>query len=139
MIKQLRASGAEFLLVDGGNALFGAVPWNPGDPRIGQSLEKAKVIIAGYNRMRYHAMAVGVGEIGIGLAHIKELEKLMEFPLLCANLVDSGSDAPVFKPSAIVTVGGVVSTVTVTTLLIPSLPARSITTLSGCSASAPAA
>ncbi|HAK97202.1 MAG TPA: hypothetical protein DCM87_19985 [Planctomycetes bacterium] len=107
VIKQLRASGAEFLLVDGGNALFGAVPWNPGDPRIGQSLEKAKVIIAGYNRMRYHAMAVGVGEIGIGLGHIKELEKLMEFPLLCANLLDAGSGAPVFKPSAIVTVGGV--------------------------------
>ena len=38
MIKQLTASGAQFLLVDGGNALFRATPWNPRDPRVGQSL-----------------------------------------------------------------------------------------------------
>ena len=107
MIKQLKASGAQFLLVDGGNALFGATPWNPRDPRVGQLMEKAKVIIASYNRMGYHALAVGVGEIGMGVEHLKELEKLMEFPLLCANLVDSASGAPVFKPSAVVTVGGV--------------------------------
>ncbi len=107
MIKQLKAAGTEFLLVDGGNALLGTVSWKGDDPRTLQGLEKAKVIIAGHNRMQYHAMAVGVCEIGMGLRNIKELEKLMEFPLLCANLVDAKTSAPVFKPSAVVTVGKV--------------------------------
>jgi hypothetical protein len=126
VIKQLRASGTPFLLVDGGNALFGALPVRLDDNVVRQHVEKAKVIIAGYNEMGYQALAVGDGELGIGLGRIKELEKLMKFPLLCANLVDAESGKPVFTPSAVVAVGGVTFGLfgTVMNTLSPSFLAR---------------
>ena len=106
-MKQLRAGGLEPLLVDGGNSLVGGIGRRPSVHRVRQEMEKAKVIIAGFNRMGYHAMAVGAGEIALGLEHLKELEKLMEFPLLCANLVVKETGEPVFTPSTIVAIDGV--------------------------------
>jgi hypothetical protein len=108
VVKQIRASGVDFLLIDGGNALFGGLSGKLESDLIAhQYVEKAKVIIASYNAMGYHAMGVGDGEIGIGLERIKALEKLMKFPLLCANLVDAKTDKPIFTPSTIVTVGSI--------------------------------
>ncbi len=107
MVKQLRAGGTPVLLVDGGDCLSSSLPRRANEYRIRQFVEKAKVIIASYNHMGYHGLAVGDTELGLGIARLKELEKQMTFPLLCANLVDAKTGLPVFKPSAVTTVGGV--------------------------------
>lgn len=106
-MKQLKALEQDFLIVDGGNALFGSLPRRASKLQFNQALEKAKVIIASYNHMGYHAMAVGFNEIAMGLTRIKSLEKAMKFPFLCANLVNEETGAPLFQPTTIVTVKGV--------------------------------
>jgi len=105
LIKELRASGERFALVDSGDALFGSVPERLNPYRTRQYVEKAKVIIEAYNHMGYQAMAVGDTELGIGLERLKALESRMRFPLLCANLRAAKTGKLVFKPSAVLKVG----------------------------------
>lgn len=104
-MKTLRAGGKPIVAVDGGSALFDLRQVGIKDVDRPQMMNKAKIIIEAYNRMEYAALAVGSGDLRLGLDPLKELEKLARFPLLSANLLDSDGKM-IFKPHVIVEAGG---------------------------------
>ena len=71
-----------------------------------EAMRKAELIVEAYNRMGYHAMAVGSFDIAAGLDSLKKLEERADFVFLSANLLDTKTGKPVFKPHIIVKKGG---------------------------------
>lgn len=104
-LKQLRGTGRALLLLDGGSALF-PIEERVKDEELDRRMRQAELIVEAYNRMGYHAMAVGPFDLAAGLENLKVLEKKARFALLSANLVDAATSKPVFRPHATFDVGG---------------------------------
>jgi len=104
-LKQLRATGRDLLLVDGGSSLF-ALEDRVKESELTEALRKAELIIEAYNRMGYRAMAVGSFDIAGGLENLKNLEKKAKFTFLSANLTDRNSNKLYFTPYIIVEARG---------------------------------
>ncbi len=103
----IRASGIDPVIVDGGDFLFAQRDYKSNPLQRKQLLEKAKVIIDGYNRFGYTAAAVAECDLMLGVDALKELEKSMKFQLLCANFVEKESGRRYFEPSLVVVRNGV--------------------------------
>ncbi|MCD6326170.1 hypothetical protein J7M28_01245 [bacterium] len=106
-ILQCLPDADELLLVDAGN-LFAA---NCERERV-----KAHYIIAAFNMMAYDAVALGPTDFVFGLDFLKTLAGKAKFPFICANLVDSTTQEPIFDTvfypettAATVCVTGVIS------------------------------
>lgn len=104
-LKQLKATGRDLLLLDGGSAFF---PINKRlkPTEISEAFRKAELITEAYNRMGYSAMAIGPYDIITGLENLKKLEKKSRFRMLSANFVDKNNEL-LFEPHAIFEVAGV--------------------------------
>ncbi|MBI4583691.1 MAG: hypothetical protein HY717_06685 [Planctomycetes bacterium] len=105
-LKQLRSTGREPLLLDGGGTLFAAAERLKG-PEREEAIRKAALIVEAYNRMGYRAMAVGVADLAMGLDTLKQLTAAAKFDVLAANCFHKESKKPVFKPFEIYNAGGV--------------------------------
>lgn len=105
---QIRGQGNPVLLVDGGDVFFSS-PSKKAPTRDEESLElrKARAVLNAYNFIGYQAVAIGPGDLQLGVAMLKEFEKDAKFPILCANLVDKATQKPLFKPSIVIEVGGI--------------------------------
>ena len=106
-IRQARYHHPEMLLLDGGNTLFGPDDRKAKDFQRQQLLEKAKVIVESYNRMGYSAQLVGHHDLNLGLADLRQLEAMADFPFLSANLIDAKSGEQIFPATVEVEIGGV--------------------------------
>lgn len=106
-MNQIRGQGAPVLLVDGGDCLFSS-PTLKAPPAVERlrDLRTARQILGAYNAMGYQALGVGPAELQHGLPALKELAGKARFPFLCANLVSSATEEPVFEPYTIVEVAG---------------------------------
>ncbi|MEM7263572.1 MAG: hypothetical protein AAF488_16410 [Planctomycetota bacterium] len=107
LIKQLRVRVPEFVLIDGGNTLFGRDDRLAKDHERPQLIEKAKVLIESYNRMGYRAMTFGHFDLSLGLDTLKELLAEADFPCVCANFVYAETGETVFPPFVEIEAGGV--------------------------------
>ena len=67
---------------------------------------KGEVIVAGMNLMGYDAMALGPGELSLGVDLLRQRMEEAEFPMLSANVVVSGSQELFAEPYRIVEIGG---------------------------------
>jgi hypothetical protein len=105
-LKQLRATGRQICLLDGGSSLF-SIKDNLKDSEREEAIKKATLIVEGYNRIGYQALAIGPFDLAAGLDTLKDLEKRAEFAFLSANLVDKATDKLHFKPYVILETGGV--------------------------------
>lgn len=105
-LKQLRTTGREICLLDGGSSLF-AIKELPKENEREESIRKAQLIVESYNRMGYRAMAIGPFDLAGGLDTLQDLEKKAKFVFLSANLVDGNTGELYFKPSVILESGGV--------------------------------
>ena len=105
-LTQLRATGRELLLLDGGSAFFKIGKRVPKELR-GEAIRKAQLIVESYNRMGYQAMAVGPFDLAAGLDVTRKLEKRAKFPFLSANLFDKDTGKRIFKPHVVFNVNGV--------------------------------
>lgn len=105
-LKQLKATGRELLLLDGGSSLY-ALEDRVKEAELPEALRKAELIIEAYNRMGYRAMAVGNFDIAGGLDNLQKLEKKAKFTFLSANLVDKTTGKPYFTPHIILEAAGV--------------------------------
>lgn len=105
-LRQYRGTGQDVLLLDGGSALF-PVRERVKDPFLAEATRKANLIVAAYNRMGYHAMAVGAFDLAAGLDVLQDLEKKAKFKMLSANVVDKESGKLLFQPWEIFNIGGV--------------------------------
>jgi hypothetical protein len=96
------------LLVDGGDCFFG-LPTTKAPPRAEelQKLRTARTILDAYNYMGYDAVTLGPGDFQLGVAALVDFFKTAKFAVVCANLVEKGSQKPVFQASTVVEIGGV--------------------------------
>ncbi|RMH37309.1 MAG: bifunctional metallophosphatase/5'-nucleotidase [Nitrospirae bacterium] len=77
IVADIRREGRPVLLVDSGDILIGTAlsSWFRGKPDI-----------EAMNVMGYHAMAAGNHDFDYGLTHLRKLQQLAAFPILCSNL-----------------------------------------------------
>jgi 5'-nucleotidase / UDP-sugar diphosphatase len=100
-IKKLRQDkGAEnVLLVDGGDTFS--------DDQLG-NLTKGEAMIRLMNTVGYDLMALGNHDFDYGLDRTRELEKMANFPMRAANIVDETTQQPIFgEPFVIAEKNGV--------------------------------
>ncbi|MGH7236028.1 MAG: bifunctional metallophosphatase/5'-nucleotidase [Nitrospiraceae bacterium] len=95
LIAAVRREGASVLLVDSGDILVGT-PLS--------SFFRGEPDIKAMNLMGYQAMVAGNHEFDFGLDHLRRLQELARFPILCSNLEGRGTALPC-RPSAVVRVG----------------------------------
>ena len=105
-LKQLRATGRQILLLDGGSAFF-RIGSRVKDTERDEAVRMAKLIVKTYNRMGYRAMAVGPFDLAAGLDALLELQKNAKFQMLSANFADKKSGELYFKPHTILEIEGV--------------------------------
>lgn len=101
-LHSVRASGVNPILLDGGDWLFAMKDLKANRHQRRQMIEKGKLIVEAYNRFGYDAAAVAECEMVLGMDVLRELQKQMRFPLLCANLVDLETEKQVFQPSLVI-------------------------------------
>ncbi len=95
--EDLEGFGAAVLLLDAGDATQGM-------PVVNMSM--GETAIEFMNATDYMAMTPGNHEFDWGLENLLKLRESMEFPILCANIVDKTSGAAIFEPYAVFEVGG---------------------------------
>lgn len=84
LVNQIREEEENVLVLDAGDVLTGLPVSN---------LHQAEPDIIGMNYIGYDAMAVGNHEFDMGRERLAELEEMMEFPLLSANIYENGKPA----------------------------------------------
>jgi 2',3'-cyclic-nucleotide 2'-phosphodiesterase (5'-nucleotidase family) len=97
MVKQERQASARLLLLDAGDSLFG-------DRFLGQQTQ-GKGVVEAMNLMGYDAMALGGGDMRLGLDTLRQRMAEAEFPFLSANVVLSGTETPFTEPYIIKEMG----------------------------------
>ena len=85
--KMFADAGAEVLLVDAGD-------FSQGETYV--SVSEGKTAVELMNLVGYEVAAPGNHEFDYGYENLKELEKLAQFPILCANIVDAKGE-PLFQ------------------------------------------
>lgn len=97
MVKQERQASSHLLLLDAGDSLFG-------DRLLGQQTQ-GKGIVEAMNLLGYDAMALGGGDVQLGLDTLRQRMAEAEFPFLSANVVLSGTETLLTKPYIIKEMG----------------------------------
>ena len=97
MVKKERQASSHFLLLDAGDSLFG-------DRFLGQQTQ-GKGVVEAMNLMGYDAMAVGGGDMRLGLDTLRQRMAEAEFPFLSANVVLSGTETLFTEPYMIKEMG----------------------------------
>ncbi len=97
MVKQERQSSSHLLLLDAGDSLFG-------DRFLGQQTQ-GKGVVEAMNLLGYDAMALGGGDMRLGLDTLRQRMAEARFPFLSANVVLSGTDTLFTEPYVIKEIG----------------------------------
>lgn len=95
LISEIRRQTAALLVVDSGDILVGT-PMS--------SLFRGEPDVQAMNLMGYQAMAAGNHEFDYGLDHLRALQSLAQFPILCSNLAAPAAELPC-QASAVVRAG----------------------------------
>jgi 2',3'-cyclic-nucleotide 2'-phosphodiesterase (5'-nucleotidase family) len=97
MVKQERQTSFHLLLLDAGDSLFG-------DRFLGQQTQ-GKGVVEAMNLLGYDAMALGGGDMRLGLDTLRQRMAEAEFPFLSANVVLSGTETLFTEPYIIKEMG----------------------------------
>jgi 2',3'-cyclic-nucleotide 2'-phosphodiesterase (5'-nucleotidase family) len=97
VVRQERQASAHFLLLDAGDSLFG-------DRFLGQQTQ-GKGVVEAMNLMGYDAMALGGGDMRLGLDTLRQRMAEAEFSFLSANVVLSGTETLFTEPYIIKEMG----------------------------------
>ena len=95
VISSVRKEEGAVLVVDSGDLLIGT-PMS--------SVFRGEPDIKAMNIMGYAAMAAGNHEFDFGLDHLRTMQALAAFPILCTNLSDRGVELPC-RPSTVIHMG----------------------------------
>jgi len=90
MVKQERQTSSHLLLLDAGDSLFG-------DRFLGQQTQ-GKGVVEAMNLLGYDAMALGGGDMRLGLDILRQRMAEAAFPFLSANVVLSGTETLFTEP-----------------------------------------
>ena len=97
MVKQERQASSHLLLLDAGDSLFG-------DRLLGQQTQ-GKGVVEAMNLLGYDAMALGGGDMRLGLDTLRQRMAEAEFPFLSANVILSGTETLLTEPYIIKEMG----------------------------------
>ncbi|HID64009.1 MAG TPA: bifunctional metallophosphatase/5'-nucleotidase [Anaerolineae bacterium] len=97
MVKQERQASSHLLLLDAGNSLLG-------DRFLGQQT-RGQGVVEAMNLLGYDAMALGGGDMRLGLDTLRQRMAEAEFPFLSANVVLSGTETLFAEPYIIKEMG----------------------------------
>ena len=97
MVKQERQASSHLLLLDAGDSLFG-------DRLLGQQTQ-GKGVVEAMNLLGYDAMALGGGDMRLGLDTLRQRMAEAEFPFISANVVLSGTETLFTEPYTIKEMG----------------------------------
>lgn len=98
VVEKARAKGS-VLVLDAGNALFQDVMTQDD-----LSKKKAELVLKTMGELKTAAMAVGLKDLNLGPAFLKDTARKAGLKVLSANLFQG--DKPVFEPSTVVSAGG---------------------------------
>jgi len=115
LIKQLRDTYADLLVLDSGNALVGEAA------TLGNRTQ-GKIVIEAMNMIGYDAMVLGERELSLGPTILRQRMQEAAFPLLSANVVISATGELFAQPYVIREMGG--HTVAIVGLTEPLSPIR---------------
>jgi len=96
LIAQVRGETSALLLVDSGDILIGTAL---------SSFFRGEPDIKAMNLMGYQAMAAGNHDFDFGLDHLRSLQAMASFPILCSNVVGRNVDLPC-RPFTVIAVAG---------------------------------
>jgi len=97
MVKQEQQASSHLLLLDAGDSLFG-------DRLLGQQTQ-GKGVVEAMNLLGYDAMALGGGDMRLGLDTLRQRMAEAEFSFLSANVVLSGTETLFTEPYVIKEMG----------------------------------
>ncbi len=97
LVGEVRAEGSPTLVLDAGNLLFRS-PVGLGDDAEAWRRADALLLMDAYSLMGVDAVNVGVHDLAAGLEYLQKLQGRSAFPLLSTNLIDPGTERPVFTP-----------------------------------------
>lgn|GEM_PF-22554 len=100
LVKDLRASNPNTILVDNGDTLQGTAS--------SLFIEDPKhPMIVGMNAMKYDSFSLGNHEFNYGMDFIARFEAAADFPILCGNVYNNSTGKRLGEPYTIKEVGGV--------------------------------
>lgn len=106
MIKKWRQEGRNLLVFDGGDLFYPSFSQPLSEDQKAEMNLKAQAIVAAFNHMGADAITIGDDDLLLGKENLLELLKGAEFRVVSANLIDSESGTPLFRPYFIKEVGG---------------------------------
>lgn len=92
----VRESNPNTLMLDSGDMFHGTNEAN---------IEKGKAIVEIANKMGYAAMTIGNHDFNYGMDRLKEIKNELNFPILCANVLENGN--PLFEQYRIIEMDGI--------------------------------
>lgn len=87
------------MLIDAGDLLF-KMP-RPSQKSKEAASRKMDIFVRAYNELGYDAFNIGINDLAVGTAFLKDFESKAHFPFISANIVDSDGN-PIFTPYTIV-------------------------------------
>lgn len=98
MIRRWKKEQKNLLILDAGDLLYPTISKPPSEDRKGIMNLKAMAIVTALNHMGCDAITIGEDDLLWGKENLLEIMKRAEFPVVSANLRDSGSGKPLFRP-----------------------------------------
>ncbi len=92
------------MILDAGDLFFSSQNASASDVK--KRMETARTMIDGYNVIGYQAYNVSSKDFAAGRIFFKELQQTAKFPFISANILDSLTRQPIFKPYIIKKIGG---------------------------------
>jgi 2',3'-cyclic-nucleotide 2'-phosphodiesterase (5'-nucleotidase family) len=106
-VKELRENRKEVLVLDAGDLFFKKFS-NP-IPENEQKMvtERAYLFAESFSLMGYDAFGIGDDDLSLGKDFLLELSKRARFPFLSSNIMEEGSEKPLFHPYLLKEINGV--------------------------------
>jgi len=106
LINKWKEESENLLVLDAGDLLYPRVSESPTNDRKEIMNLKAEAIVAAFNYMSCDAITIGQDDLLWGKENLLGVLNEAEFPVVSANLMDSRSGKPLFRPYAIKQVRG---------------------------------
>lgn len=97
MIKRWREEQKNLLILDAGDLLFPPLLRSPSEDRKAEMILKAEAIVAAFNATGTDAITIGESDLLWGKENLLQVLGGAEFSVVCTNLVDGESGAPLFR------------------------------------------
>jgi 5'-nucleotidase len=103
---ELKENRKDVLVLDAGDLFFKKFSNPISENELKMLSEKARLIVEGFNLMRYDALGIGDDDLTLGRDFIAELSKKAQFPFLSSNIINEDSGKLLFQPYLLKEIAG---------------------------------